>query len=147
MMMMQAEVEPLNMKRNTTVITAEHSFDASCFTLHHPCSSSHNHHLYSLGLHVVTFYWCNGTFTMHTGYRLWLLYIPKHCLTFATFDLRNNHSGNILGRSREFWTMNAVRHSRNEGSNIILHYCFHGTFPGTVQSEQSIREKWYLRKG
>jgi hypothetical protein len=33
----------------------------------------------------------------------------KHCVPLMTFDLRNNHSRNILGQDQEFWMMNVVK--------------------------------------
>jgi hypothetical protein len=33
----------------------------------------------------------------------------QNLVTFATFILKNDHSGNIWGQDQEFWTVNAVK--------------------------------------
>jgi hypothetical protein len=97
-MVMQAETEPLNMKWNTTVTTAVQLSGLSLckLTLLYP---SHNPHLHSLGLGMVTFHSYNGTFPVPAVYRSCTF--QNHHVTFTTFDLRNDYSRNIV--------MNAVK--------------------------------------
>jgi hypothetical protein len=44
----------------------------------------------------------------------------NHRMTYANFNLKNDHYWNILGQDQEFWTMNVVKDtSRNDGSDLI----------------------------
>jgi hypothetical protein len=99
--------------------------------------SSHNHHLHSLGLGVVTSHWYNGTFPMWADY--------QYC-TFQNYYYFNNLRSQkqsfreYLGQDQELWTMNMVKWHFEEWwkqYNITL---FYGSFSGIVQSEQCIRE-------
>jgi hypothetical protein len=97
-MMIRGYPEPLNSK---TVTNAERSFETLELNLPSPPP------LLPQSSFALAWTRCgniplkNGTIQMQAGYRYCTF--QKHCITFVTFNLRNDHSpGNTLGQDQEF---------------------------------------------
>jgi hypothetical protein len=70
----------------------------------------------------------------------------KNIMTFMTLDLRDDHSGNIVGQDQEFWILNAVKRRFEERWKRYNRTLFLWDYFRDCTNWKMHHRKWYFKR-